>query len=276
MSERSYSLEPASSAVRLLHITDHHLFSNQDDTLLGVNTHDSFNAVLTEIQQSPFRYDVVLATGDLIQDHNEKAYHDFATMVATLEKPVFWLEGNHDSQPEIQQYLAQYAHIHAHKQILLGEKWQLLLLNSQVVGKAYGHLAQAQLDWLASKLAEQPQRYTLVALHHNILPTNSAWLDQHSLQNSDALAQVLASSTQVKAIMHGHIHQEVDSHWCGYRVLSTPSTCIQFKPNCDEFTLDLLPQGWREITLHADGRIETCCKRLNSQAFLPDLSATGY
>lgn len=276
MSERSYSLEPASSAVRLLHITDHHLFSNKNETLLGVNTYDSLNAVLAEIQQSPFRYDAILATGDLIQDHNESAYHDFAERVSTLQKPVFWLEGNHDSVPEIQHYLAPYTYIHAQKQILLGEKWQLLLLNSQVVGKAYGYLAQTQLDWLQSKLAEQPQRYTLVALHHNILPTHSAWLDQHSLQNSDALAQVLASSTQVKAILHGHIHQEVDNTWGTYRVLSTPSTCIQFKPGCDKFTLDLLPQGWREITLHADGRLETSCKRLNSNAFLPDLNATGY
>ena len=81
---------------------------------------------------------------------------------------------------------------------------------------------------------------------------------------------------RVKAILHGHIHQEVDSQWHNLRILATPSTCIQFKPNCDQFSLDYLPQGWREITLLADGSIETEVKRLKSNDFLPDFNAEGY
>ena len=37
------------STVRILQITDTHLFANVEDTLLGINTYRSYHAVLTNI-----------------------------------------------------------------------------------------------------------------------------------------------------------------------------------------------------------------------------------
>ncbi|QLB20871.1 3',5'-cyclic-AMP phosphodiesterase [Vespertiliibacter pulmonis] len=267
---------PDLKSIRILQITDPHLFTNEAGELLGVPTIQSFQAVLEAILQSSFEFDFVLATGDLVQDHHSGAYHRFAQMVKLLEKPLFWIEGNHDIQPDMSEILASYSQIQPHKQILAGEKWQLILLDSHLANVPKGELSSAELNSLAQKLAEYPDRYTLIVLHHNILPTNSAWLDQHSLANANELAEVLKPYPKVKAILHGHIHQEVDSEWQGYRILSTPSTCVQFKPNCNEFTLDPISQGWREITLHSDGRIETVVKRLDTNNFLPNFKALGY
>lgn len=271
-----YSLKRNQSVIKLLQITDPHLFSDPSDTLLGVNTHASFQAVLDEIQQQAVDFDAILATGDLIQDHQFAGYLHFAEMIKPLAKPVFWLEGNHDQQPQMGLQLSQFDYIRPEKQIFAGDRWQILMLNSQVAAAPSGFLSKGQLAWLNQKLSENPDRFTLIVLHHNILPTNSAWLDQHSLKNSKALAEILALFPNVKAILHGHIHQEVDSVWHGIRILSTPSTCIQFKPNCDNFTLDTLPQGWRELALFDDGRIETQVKRLKTNAFLPEADAKGY
>lgn len=265
--------------VKLLQITDPHLFSHTEETLLNVKTVNSFSAVIEQIQkqiETTQAFDLVLATGDLIQDHNIAGYHYFAQITEPLKTPTVWLEGNHDIQPNMREILGQYSHILPHKQILIGDKWQLLLLNSQVVGMPYGELSYLQLKWLEEKLAQYSQRFTLIALHHNILPTNSAWLDQHSLKNSNELAEILAKFGNVRGIVHGHIHQQVDDVWRGIPIYATPSTCIQFKPNCDQFTLDLLPQGWREIVLYENGTIETIVKRLNSNDFLPNLNALGY
>ncbi len=261
--------------IRILQITDTHLFAKKNEQLLGVNTTDSFQAVLDSILDSQFHFDLVLATGDLVQDYNEQGYHHFAEMVKPLEKPVFWLQGNHD-QVQMEKPLQQYPQIKPQKQILIGEKWQILMLDSQVFGVPHGKLSSHQLDWLRTKLAQNRTRYTLIALHHNILPTYSAWLDQHSLRNVHDLANILKPYQNVKAIIHGHIHQEMDQIWKGVRILSTPSTCIQFKPNSNNFTLDLVPQGWREIILHSDGSIDTEVKRLSTNEFLPDFNAEGY
>lgn len=270
-----YSFDERDAPVRLIQITDPHLFSDAQRDLLGVNTTDSFQAVLEAVLDTPFDYDFVLATGDLVQDHNREAYHRFAQMVKPLEKPVFWLEGNHDIQPQMHDALGLYQQIQPHKQILAGKYWQIVLLDSHIEGVPRGALSQTALDFLQACLRRFPERYALIALHHNILPTNSAWLDQHSLANPEQLAEVLFPFKQVKALIHGHIHQQVDSLWKGYRLFATPSTCIQFKPHCHDFTLDPLPQGWRELTLLPNGTIETAVKRL-SRAFLPNFDANGY
>ena len=275
--QQVYQLKKEATEIRLLQLTDMHLFSDPQAKLLGVNTQASFQAVLDEVMAEPQpHFDAVLATGDLIQDSQVEGYDYFAQMVQPLASPVFWLEGNHDEQPQMHIKLAPYPYICAEKQILAGKHWQILLLNSQVSGCPRGYLSKEQLIWLEAKLAEYPERFCLIALHHNLLPTHCAWLDQHCLQNREHFAEVLAPFKQIKAILHGHIHQTVDSSWHGIRVLATPSTCIQFKPNCDEFTLDLLAPGWRELVLKADGQIETVVKRLKTQTFLPNLGAKGY
>ena len=38
---------------------------------------------------------------------------------------------------------------------------------------------------------------------------------------------VLAQFNNVKGILYGHIHQEVDGYWQGYQTMATPATCIQ-------------------------------------------------
>ncbi|WP_373778154.1 3',5'-cyclic-AMP phosphodiesterase [Glaesserella sp.] len=271
-----YHLNTAAPAVRILQITDPHLFATDCGELLGVNTTLSFQAVLNAINQETFEYDIVLATGDLVQDHNREAYHRFGQMVKSLNKPLFWVEGNHDIQPQMENALAIYAQIQPFKHILAGEHWQVILLNSQVYGVPRGELSYQQLEFLYTKLAAHPERHALIVLHHNVLPTNSAWLDQHSLSNSHQLAELLNHFPRTKVILHGHIHQEVDRYWHGCRVLATPSTCIQFKPNHDAFTLDPIPQGWRELSLMPDGSVQTVVKRLDCNDFLPNFKAVGY
>lgn len=262
--------------IRLLQITDHHLFSNSKETLLNVRTIDSFSAVIQQIAQSNNYFDLILSTGDLIQDNHIAGYHYFAQMIDVLKTPVIWLEGNHDVQPAMSNILAEYPHILPQKQILMGKQWQLILLSTRVHGVPYGELSCTQLEWLEKKLAEYPDRFTLIALHHNILPTHSAWLDQHSLKNTEDLATILKKHHNIKGIVHGHIHQQVDAIWQNLPIFATPSTCIQFTPNCDQFTLDPQPQGWREIYLHENGEIETIVKRLDTNEFLPNFDAKGY
>lgn len=271
----TYQYHTPQEVFRIVQVTDPHLFNDPNSELLGINTQASFSQVLTEIQQQHYAYDLVLATGDLVQDSSDNGYLRFCENVKSLEKMVFWIPGNHDFQPKMVEFLTK-ENVNAGKHILLGEHWQILLLDSQVQGVPHGQLEAEELAWLQAKLAAYPQRYTLVALHHHLLSTGSRWLDQHNLRNPHELAGILAPFPRVKAILYGHIHQQVDSSWHGYHVMATPSTCVQFKPDCNSFTLDTLQPGWREIELYADGRIETRVKRIQQASFLPNFQESGY
>ncbi len=80
----------------------------------------------------------------------------------------------------------------------------------------------------------------------------------------------------VKGIVCGHVHQDMNVMHKGIRVMATPSTCVQFKPQSDDFALDTVSPGWRELTLHANGEITTQVQRLASGSFLPDFTSSGY
>ena len=263
------------ASIRILQITDTHLFAQKSETLLGVNTWSSYQAVLEAIAAQQRPCDLIVATGDLAQDHTPEAYQHFAQGIAAFSAPCVWLPGNHDFQPAMFSAL-QEAGISPAKQVLCGEKWQILLLDSQVFGVPHGELSEYQLEWLETKLAENADRFTLLLLHHHPLPAGCSWLDQHSLRNAGELDAVLGRFPNVRHLLCGHIHQELDLDWNGRRMLATPSTCVQFKPHCANFTLDTIAPGWRWLELHADGTVTTQVERLEGTQFNPDTASEGY
>ncbi|SUB83606.1 3',5'-cyclic adenosine monophosphate phosphodiesterase CpdA [Pragia fontium] len=263
------------SRVRVLQITDTHLFAGMDETLLGVNTLQSYQAVLEAIAEQGHDYQLIVATGDLAQDRSLAAYQRFAAGIAHLPAPCVWLPGNHDFQPAMVDAMAA-AEILPSKQVLLGDDWYLILLDSQVLGVPHGELSEYQLNWLDHSLSRYADRHALILLHHHPLASGCTWLDQHSLRNAHMLAEVLDKHPQAKTLLCGHIHQDLDLDWNGRRVLASPSTCVQFKPHCTNFTIDELAPGWRYLDLYSDGSIDTTVCRLNSDAFRPDMNSDGY
>ncbi|EPU3935726.1 3',5'-cyclic-AMP phosphodiesterase [Morganella morganii] len=265
------------AAVRILQITDTHLFAGETDTLLGINTLHSYHAVLDAIVKQQLPSDLIVATGDLVQDQSTRAYQRFTDGIARLPAPCVWLPGNHDYQPSMAQELAA-AGISSSKQVLIGEQWQILLLDSQVQGVPHGELSDDQLIWLDNCLAQQSDRHTVVMLHHHPLASGCTWLDQHSLRNSHMLAEVLTRYQNIEGILCGHIHQDMDVMWNGIRMLATPSTCVQFKPHCTNFTLDTAAPGWRylELTTGDSPSLTTQLFRLDTDEFSPDLGSDGY
>lgn len=263
------------ASIRILQITDTHLFAGKNETLLGVKTWDSYQAVLQAIHRQAKEYDLIVATGDLAQDHSLQAYYHFAEGIAPFGLPCVWLPGNHDFQPAMYSAL-QEAGISAAKRVIAGDHWQIVLLDSQVFGVPHGELSEYQLEWLDRALAQEPDRHTLLLLHHHPLPAGCSWLDQHSLRNAGALDDVLRRHPQVRTLLCGHIHQELDAQWNNLRVLATPSTSVQFKPHCTNFTLDTIPPGWRWLQLHPDGTLTTEVCRIDGMQFSPDTESEGY
>ncbi|CAM2815003.1 3',5'-cyclic-AMP phosphodiesterase [Vibrio rarus] len=261
--------------VQLVQITDTHLFAKDEGCLLSVNTAQSFLAVVDDVVVRNVAFDAIVATGDISQDHSLESYSRFAQGIECLEKPCYWLPGNHDRKKNMSQLLPS-KQIREMEHVLAGDYWQLIMLNSQVEGLPHGYLDESQLDLLEEKLNQYPQRHTLILFHHNSLPIGSAWLDQHKLQKAPQFWERIAGYDNVRAVLGGHVHQKVDKEHNGVRVMATPSTCIQFKANSDEFALDTLPPGWRHLQLHKDGSIESQVYRLSEGRFIPDFESEGY
>lgn len=269
----------ADGVVDLLQITDTHLFADKNADFLGIAPWHSARAVVDAVLENTGELaarpqDFILATGDLSQDQTPESYRHFCSLMGELSPPVFWLPGNHDDGHLMQAEL-DAAGISDAKHMLCGQ-WQMLLLDTQIPGETYGELSQAQLALLEQAINTYPNHHLLLAVHHQAIAVGCAWLDQHNLRNSAAMKTILGKHNAAKVVMCGHVHQGFDQQEQGIRYLASPATCIQFKPLCDDFTLDSMAPGWRALSLYPDGRLSTQVWRLPHHAFAPDFSATGY
>lgn len=253
------------TVVRLLQLTDCHILADVAQRMKGMNTRQSFEAVCRAAIADNPGLDLLLATGDLSQDASAASYRYLAEQFSALGLPVFWLPGNHDDASLMREYL-RGERIFAAKQVRVGD-WLIVMLDSTLPDEAGGQLARAQLDFLETALQAHTRQHVLVCLHHQALPAGSEWIDRLGLRQAQALTDMLRSHANVRAVLWGHVHQQAHHHRDGIEWMSTPSTCVQFKPGSKDFALDDLAPGYRRIDLHADGSIATAVHRVEGIDF---------
>ncbi len=266
------------SPVKVYQITDLHLFAEPEKTLLGLNTQQSFLAVLDSARTAPEEPDLILLTGDLAQDEALPTYQRLTeSLKGCFSCPIYWIPGNHDNLAYMQETLAT-DWIKTDKQILC-QDWQIILLNSQIPGKEVeGYLAKTELAFLEKCLTDYPSHHTLIAMHHHPLPLDCPWLDNINITNAKELLQVLDAHEQVKGVIWGHVHQAFATTRNGIPFLASPSTSIQFKPGSQDFSLDPVEPGYRYLELLPGGKINTEVRRLHGDCFTATLNmdAQGY
>ncbi|MCG8393621.1 MAG: 3',5'-cyclic-AMP phosphodiesterase [Pseudomonadales bacterium] len=261
--------------LRVVQLSDCHLFADPQGKLLGLNTQFSLDKVLDLIRREQPDPDLILATGDLSQDASFESYQRLDQALAGFPAPVFWLEGNHDKPAPMLEAL------HAHRDrispcVLDVGNWTFVLLDSTIPGEVPGELFDDDLTFLDDALARAGGEHIMVCLHHHPVPMGCTWLDTQVVGSADKFFAVIDRHPRVRAIVWGHVHQEYDSQRNDVRMLAVPSTCVQFKPGSEDFAVDDTNPGYRWMDLHPDGRIDTGVSRVEGITFEVDFSVKGY
>jgi Icc protein len=241
--------------LRILHLTDPHLFADAGSELRGRVTHDTLEHVLAHYLNSAWPADLALVTGDVVQDDTREAYDNFCRLLSSLRLPVYCLPGNHDVRPLMREVLTQNAF--AYCETIDSGAWRIICIDSCETGVAAGRVSPAELRRLASLLREPPAEHVMVALHHPPLRVGTPWLDEVGLLNGEELLAAVSDDPRVGLVVFGHVHQAFDAERGSLRILGTPSTCRQFEVGSESFAVDDRPPAYRRLTLHPDGRIET-------------------
>lgn len=263
----------ALSSVLLVQLSDSHLFAEPDGSLLGMKTRESLDKVVELVLAEQAGIDCVIASGDISQDGSVESYEAFRRMSGRIGAPVRWFPGNHDELPQMEQVARQGELMNP---IIDVGQWRVTLLDSAVPGSVPGFLELSQLELLEASLSEAPERHHLVSLHHHPVDIGCEWMKPIGLRNADALFAVIDKYPQVRAVLWGHVHQEFDQMRDGVRLLSSPSTCIQFAPGSADFKVDTTAPGYRWLRLHDDGQLETGVSRVKGMTFEPDYDSNGY
>jgi len=259
--------------LNLYQISDTHLFRDLEGKLCGQQTLQSLEAVLDTIKKDQWPADYMIVTGDISQDGSEESYHHFKKRISAFDVPTYCLPGNHDS-PEVMGKVYKDGPIQVGRHLVKGN-WQIVMLNSTIPNQAGGNFRPEELSFLEDCLKEKKEN-ALVCFHHSPVELRSGWMDSMRVNNSDQFINLIKSYPQVKGVVWGHIHQEYDELHEGIRFLGTPSTCIQFKPKSNNFGFDRLMPGYRKLTLHEDGRIDSEIKRVENFDMTVDFNSKGY
>ena len=237
--------------MRVLHLTDPHLFAAKDGSLRGTATFASLSAVLEHYRASDWQADIAVVTGDLIQDDTAQAYANFRDLLSTLDLPVYCVPGNHDIRELMQATLGEPPFYYC--ETFENDDWLIVGIDSCVHGSAGGAISDAEFDRMDAAINASAAAHVMLMLHHPPVPLGSRWLDSVGMDNGSTALERFAASGKVRLALFGHVHQDFRTEHKGVHILSTPSTCSQFAPGSVNFAIDNNPPAYRRVELLPDG-----------------------
>ena len=207
----------------------------------------------------------------MAQDEKASTYQHYLDLTQHWPAPIYWLPGNHDNCHHMMSIGG-----HPIEREYQTDGWQFIFLNSQIPGEEGGRLGDRELERLQRSLNAHPELSCAVFLHHQPVAVGSEWVDQYVLEDAQAFFDVIDQYPQVKLISWGHVHQYFSVQRNGVQLLATPSTCVQFLPNSDQFQVDNTMPGYRCYDFAQQGHFSTRVERCEARDYQLDMSATGY
>ena len=263
--------------IRILQLTDLHLFKNKETTMLDFNPYDSLQQVIYLVNESMQKKtpDLIVLTGDIAQDYSQESYAIAKQIFADMPCHLIATMGNHDKLPAFADFFNN-PEDNATKIVYLGN-WVILFANSHWPGHIGGKLTENELSFLNSALASARGKNVIIFIHHHILPVKSSWIDKIAVSNVPDFLDIIDKYKNIKAVICGHIHQDTLIERNKVKYFSTPSTSWQFLVNSPVFKLDTLMPGFRWLDLYENGTVNTGVIRVSyNPAFIPNLNSTEY
>ena len=185
---------------------------------------------LRRLREMEPRPDILLATGDLADSGDDSvSYRRLKNILADFPIPVFFCMGNHDSREPFRRYFPAIPQADGFVQYAIEDyAVRLLILDTLEVGRHGGGFCEVRAAWLRDRLDEQPQRPTVLVLHHPPIETGLSWMTE----NPDAdwvlrLRATITARTNIVAMLAGHLHRPITTRWAGTTLMVCPSTAPQ-------------------------------------------------
>lgn len=219
------------STVLIAQLSDLHIKAGGKLSYGRVDTLGALHRAIAALNRLDPQPDAVVITGDLVDFGHHEEYQTLRGALQALKMPFYVLAGNHDNRQQLKAAFVDHAYLNQHPERV---EWQaecgalrLLALDSSIPGKPHGELSAQSLSWLDNQLAAQPERPTLVMLHHPPFFTGIAHMDRQLLRHPEALAQVIARHPQVERVLCGHLHRSIQLRFAGTLACSAPGASHQ-------------------------------------------------
>ena len=215
----------------LAQVTDTHIREPGRLAYRRLNTAPYLAAAVEKLMQLPQKPHAVIMTGDLTDFGRESEYQHLADLLSPLDMPYYLLPGNHDDRDNLRRSFSTHSYLgrdgFIQYSVQIGEL-RLIALDSSQPGESAGRLCASRLAWLDNALNQDRVTPTVVAMHHPPFKTLIGHMDAIGLlEGADALAELLASHTNIQRVICGHLHRTIYTGF-GKTVASTaPSPAHQ-------------------------------------------------
>ncbi|MDZ4129140.1 MAG: metallophosphoesterase [Hydrogenophaga sp.] len=196
--------------MRIAHISDLHIIATPEAPgILRADTVARAHALMADLSAFP-GLDLVVITGDTVNDARAEEYAVLAEVLAGLTVPFLILPGNHDDRAALRALVPDQPYADGQ---MLYHQWQqdhvrVFVLDTLWPGQIGGRLQTAQLDWLEQNLAQPFDGQTLIALHHPPCAPAMGRLDGNILiEGVAALRSLLDRQQGPVTVLCGHLHR---------------------------------------------------------------------
>lgn len=218
-------------------ISDTHILAEGSEHSSAELRADCLRRCVADInRQQP---DAVIFTGDTVQHGLGEEYARLRELLAPLDAPFYLVPGNRDDRNELRAAFSDCAYLPGTGEFLHytieNYDTRLVGIDSTSAGERKGRFCEARQAWLDRILRAQPERPTLLFIHHPPFDVGEHYVRGYRRpEEAAALEDIVQRQSQVVGVLCGHVHWPVDREWAGTRARIMPSVAIDVRKGVDE------------------------------------------
>ena len=197
----------------LVQLSDPHIVSRHETLLGGIDTTAFLRDAVDYVNRLDPEPDLVLITGDLVNDGTPEQYEHLMELLDPLRAPLHLTPGNHDVHEHLRAQAPTLVHDRRGRADgVIEGPLRIVAVDSSRFPLAGGSLDAGQLAWLDDVLSDARHAPTVVTMHHPPFATGIKHMDVMGLAPDAVagLAAVVAQHPQVERVLCGHLHRFID------------------------------------------------------------------
>ena len=203
-----------------------------------IDSNALFEAALAQVAALRPRPDLVLFTGDLVDEGSGAEYAHARRLLDRLDLPLFALPGNHDEREAFRACFADQGYLPAkgalHYVVPAPGPVRVIALDITIPGEHHGLFDEAAEAFLEEALGREPDRPTLVMMHQPPFSCGVPYIDAYWCEGGERLAALIARFPAVERLLCGHVHRLMMRRFGGTVACTAPSTTSAIALSFDE------------------------------------------
>jgi len=218
-------------------ISDTHILVPESDHPAAQQRGDCLRRTVADInRQKP---DAVIFTGDTVQHGQPDEYARLRELLAPLDASLYFVPGNRDDKDAMRAAFSDVAFLTGTGEFLhyVIEDYdtRLIGIDSTLAGERKGRFCEERQAWLDKTLRTQPDRPTLLFIHHPPFDVGDHYVGGYRRPaEAAALEDIVERHPQVVGMLCGHVHWPVEREWAGTQARIMPSIAVDVRKGVDE------------------------------------------